>query len=44
MTMALLGFLDHWLQVHITGCDQKLGAFLREHRVTGRSRGARRAG
>jgi hemerythrin len=44
MTMALLGFLDHWLQVHITGSDQKLGAFLREHRVTGRSRPSRRAG
>jgi hemerythrin len=42
--VALLGFLDHWLEVHVTTTDQRMGAYLRQHRAPARREASRRAG
>jgi hemerythrin len=44
LTVALLGFLEHWLEVHVTTTDQRMGACLRRHRAPARREASRRAG
>ncbi len=44
LTVALLGFLDHWLEVHVTTTDQRMGDHLRQRRSPGRHEPRRRAG
>jgi hemerythrin len=44
LTVALLGFLDHWLEVHVTTTDQRMGDFLRQRQGAGRRVASRRAG